>query len=33
MTDDKIYDLTLLKKYQALLIENDKLKAENYFLL
>lgn len=29
MADDKIYDFTLLKKYQALLIENGKLKAEN----
>ena len=29
MTDDMINDFTLLNKYQALLIENDKLKAVN----
>ncbi|MHB1688845.1 MAG: TOTE conflict system archaeo-eukaryotic primase domain-containing protein [Ignavibacteriaceae bacterium] len=29
MANDKINDLSLLNKYQALLIENDKLKAEN----
>lgn len=29
MADDKINDLSLLNKYQSLLIENDKLKTEN----
>ncbi len=29
MNNDQIKDLLLLRKYQALLIENDKLKAEN----
>jgi hypothetical protein len=29
MVNDKRYDLSLLNKYQALLIENDKLKTEN----
>jgi hypothetical protein len=29
MANDRINDLSLLNKYQALLIENDKLKAEN----
>ncbi len=29
MANDKIQDFSLLKKYQALLIENDRLKAEN----
>ena len=29
MIDDKINNLSLLTKYQAVLIENDKLKAEN----
>ncbi len=29
MTNDRKNNLTLLSKYQALLIENDKVKAEN----
>ena len=29
MTDDKINNFSLLNRYQSLLIENDKLKAEN----
>ena len=29
MNNDQIKDLLLLRKYQALLIENDKLKSEN----